>query len=496
MTTTVRHQSAKIASCLTLLLSLLLCGVSVTVQAQASPRTGETIRGRVTDALTGQPIEKARVSTPSGATSTDRDGRFTLPMPSGESFEIEVSAVGYGVARRKVARGAGEVDFRLGQDAVAYSESLDVRPAVFAESPDAPLAQTLQSVELRNLASVVADDVLRSVQSLPGVSGGDDFYGTFSLRGWGFQNTGLYIDGVLVDSPFHTIRDANDAFSLTILNNDVIEGVSLINGAAPSRYGDRVGGVLSIETRDGSRDRTTVRANLGAAGVSAFAEGPIGRSGTSWLFGARKSFLDYVLHAIRDDPSFVVGYYDVQAKLSQRSGAHTFGLFLLHGDSDYEDAEFGLSRNDIARAAAATQIVNARWIWTPSARTSVATAGFWSRETGDNRNSSRETLFESTAGQIGARVNVSRGVGKSHFSRPASRRGSCRAESQRSPIRDPGPPTTFMPSTRLSGSRAVTCNTVGGALPVGSRSPRVFAWIDRTRWTEPWSCLAAMDPFD
>lgn len=374
----------------------------------------EVLRGRVLDGRTGQAIEKARVFTGTEATSTDKEGRFTLAVKDGASVEVSVSAVGYSVARKTVSPGAGELEFYLGQDAVAYAETLDVRPAVFDEDRNAPLAQSLLGVEQRNLASVVADDVLRSVQTLPGVSSGDDFYGTFSVRGWGFENSGLYIDGVLVNSPFHTVRDVNDSFSLTILNNDVIEGVTLMNGGAPARYGDRVGAVLNIETRDGSREKTSVRANAGATGVSLFAEGPIGHSGTSWLLGARKSFLDYVINAIQDNPTFVFGYYDVQGKLSHSRGPHVLSLFLLHGSSDYEDNESTLGRNDVARALAATQLLSARWRWTPSERTFFSLSGFLSRETGRNRNLRSEDLFDGTSSQSGGRVDLTRKLGSTH----------------------------------------------------------------------------------
>lgn len=391
--------------------AVLGCLISaVHVSAQSPAR----IEGRVFDARTAQPIEKARVSTASAETSTDRDGRFALPAVGTEGTEITVSAVGYGLARQHVVPGARLVAFPLAQDAVAFEERVEVRPALFDVDPGAPLAHTLQNIELRNLSGVVTDDVLRAVQSMPGVAAGDDFYGTFAIRGSGYQHVGLYIDGVLVTAPFHTIRDLNDAFSLTILNNDVIGGATLISGGAPASYGDRVGAVLNLETRDGNRERTTTRASLGATGTSVFGEGPLGSSGTSWLIGARKSFLDYVVRAILDEPSFVVGYTDVQAKLSHRARGHALSLFMLHGASDYEDSSRGLPRNDVARASAASQLVSARWVWSPSTTTSLKTAGFWTREAGVNRNATAETLFDSTGVQFGGRIDLVAGLGRSH----------------------------------------------------------------------------------
>src|SRR5438046_2405358 len=121
--------------------------------------------------------------------------------------------------------------------------------------PSAPTARVLGARELKTLAGVLIDDPLRSVQSLPGVAASDDFGATFAARGQGFASVGFYVDGVLMTAPFHTIRDVNDGFSLTLLSGDAVEAVSLITGGAPARYGDRTGSVLAITTREGSREQ-------------------------------------------------------------------------------------------------------------------------------------------------------------------------------------------------------------------------------------------------
>jgi outer membrane receptor for ferrienterochelin and colicin len=379
-------------------------------------RAADTIRGRVLDMRSGQGIQKARVSIGDASTITDELGRFELSRPGVDpTAELTVSAVGYGVVRRTVAPLAEDLEIRLGQDAVQHAEAVDVSVSVFDTRQDEPLAQTIQGVELRNLSNVVTDDALRSVQALPGVTASDDLYASFALRGWGFENTGLYIDGVLISSPFHTIRGINDGgYSLTMLNNDLIEDVTLLNGGAPVAYGDRVGGTLRIETRDGSREKTTVRTSFGAAGASFVAEGPMGGANTSWLLGARKSFLDYVVQALDDEPSFVVGYHDIQAKFTHRSGRGSLSLFLAAGDSTFRDEEQGQQRNDVGRASADTRLASLRWRHTPSPHLSFTAAAFFTRETGRNRNAQGEGLLDSASNQAGGRFDFMSGVGDSH----------------------------------------------------------------------------------
>ena len=293
------------------------------------------VKGRVVDAQTGEPIAKAVVTVRErqSETVTDASGRFRLAdLPAG-SVELVVTTVGYGLAQRTLAVGGPEVEIRLTQEALRRAEEVAVSTSAFDPADlAAPAAQVLAGTELRNLGNVLVDDPLRSVQSLPGVTASDEFEATFAVRGSGFETVGLYIDGVLMSAPFHTIRDVNDGYSLTLVNGDVVDSITLLAGSAPARYGERTGSVLGLKLREGSREEFFGRASLGATGVYATLEGPLGGAKkTSWLLSARKSYLDYVLDRL-ETSGFVLGYYDVTARLAHHpSASQTLALGLLHG---------------------------------------------------------------------------------------------------------------------------------------------------------------------
>ena len=250
---------------LTRLLTCSLLVLTVRAQSPAAP-----FRGRVLDAATREPIAKALVSVRGRGieTTTNADGEFEIAGLSGGKFEVYVSTVGYGLVKQEieVSGTASPIDILLGQEAFRRTDSVTVSADVF-ESPDSKNASehTLNNTELKNLANVLVDDPLRSVQTLPGVTTGDDFYAQFSVRGAGFRNIGFYIDGVLAKEPFHTVRDVNDSGSLTILNGDLVESLSLYSSGAPARYGDRTAAALNVETQNGNTERTIGRANLAAS---------------------------------------------------------------------------------------------------------------------------------------------------------------------------------------------------------------------------------------
>jgi hypothetical protein len=335
-------------------LAVLLVAGAASVSAQtpagapATEPATSALRGLVVDAQTGEAIAKAAVTLPAlqMATSTDAEGRFSFAAVPVGDVELLVTTIGYGLARLRilVSANAPDVEIRVGQEALKRSEDVLVEAPPFDPvDVAAPAAHNLRGVELRNLGGVVTDDPLRSVQSLPGVATGDDFYASFAMRGAGFASVGFYLDGVLMAAPFHTIRDSNEAYSLTILNGDVVESLSLLAGGAPARYGERTGAVLDVQTREGNREEFSGRASLGATGVYGTFEGPLGASKQgSWLASARKSYLDYVLDRIDIESGTAIGYYDVTARLAVHpSPTQTIGLTFLHGRSKWRQGDQG-----------------------------------------------------------------------------------------------------------------------------------------------------------
>ena len=397
-----------------MVLALALLVSQVAAPVEAAPPI--VVRGRVVDAQTGEPIAKATVSVPASRieVATDGAGVFVLPnVPPGD-VEIVVTTIGYGLARKTVhvEETTPEIEIRVGQEALKRTEELVVEAAPFDPvDAAAPAAHSLRGVELRNLGGVLTDDPLRSVQSLPGVATGDDFYASFATRGSGFSSVGFYLDGVLMSAPFHTIRDVNDGYSLTILNGDVVESLSLISGGAPARYGDRTGAVLDVHTREGSREEFSGRASLGASGVYSTLEGPIGRAKkSSWLLSARKSYLDYVLDRVNADSGTTIGYYDVTARLAHHlTPAQTLGLTFVHGRSKWKSVpDDNPQAEESARAGSDLGILQWRHD-TPAGRVSLES--FATRETARNLDENGGETFLSHSNQWGLRADVSKALG-------------------------------------------------------------------------------------
>jgi hypothetical protein len=388
----------------TLAVALLSC-------LPAVARGGAALRGRVVDAASGEAVAGAvvRVSPQGPEAAGDAGGRFVLAGAAGGPLLLRAEAPGYRARSLWVdpAGWAGELRIELEPEPPHVQEAFTVTAeatAVPGDSPP-PLSRLFEGAEVMSLGSVAASDPLRAVQALPGVAANDEYNAGFAARGSGFSAAGLYIDGVRLAAPFHTIRDINDGYSLTIFNGDVVDSVWLSPGVAPARYGDRTGAVLSVRTRAGRADSFHGKASLGAAGAFATLEGPIGKRAT-WIASARKSYLDYIIDRVEDDPTLALGYRDLTARLTFRPRpSDTLSLLGLLGRARYENTEANPSPHTMVSAEAGTDLAHLSWRHAGGSL-SASTALFALRETGDNRDTDGFQRYSLASGQLGVVVDA------------------------------------------------------------------------------------------
>ena len=381
---------------------ILLLGAAAFAQRAAE------VRGSVVDAQTGEPLARVRVQLLASTYQalTDDKGRFDLGMISPGGYTLQVATVGYRVARQEFRAAAGEIkefEVILSADTFRQTDSVEVRGDPFEPlRQDIATELTLTGNEVKNLASVLADDPLRAVQALPGVTSDDDFNARFSLRGASFERIGLYLDDVLLHTPFHTVQDRSASGTLTIFNGDMVEDMALYSGVFPARYGDRTAGALDVRIREGSRKAPSVRGTASASNAGLMSEGPLGRAGRgSWMASVRKSYLEYIVNRTSDDDTLAGGFWDAQGRLSyDLFPKHNLSLSVFDGTSgfDRERAYARLGINSIMVSSYHFTLASLAWRYVPGGRFLLTTRGAFSREKYRNDNKDRLSL---TGGQYG-----------------------------------------------------------------------------------------------
>jgi hypothetical protein len=411
----------------TLVTSLALALLCAPLAAQSI--ANGVVTGRAVDAKTFAPLEKVLVTDQESARSalTDEHGRFELrDLPEGRR-QLVISVVGFARAQRTVEVVAGkavDVVVPLSEGTGTFTTTVTVTGDLFrAADPAVAAQQTLGSVDIQNLRGVLADDPLRAVQVLPGVVTGDDLRSEFSVRGSDFGHLNLTVDGFSTPFLLHTVRaieDRSASGSVAMINSDILDEVTLLNGGYPQRYGNRTGAEADFRLREGSRERPQARVAVSGTNASAVFEGPLGRSRRgSWLTSVRQSYLNLVVHELRDQ-GLEFGFSDAQAKFAfDPAPAHRLELTVLTGRSRLQEVRDDLDTSDLFVGRNASTLLIGTWRRT-GARGVVTTRLLGAQNHFSNDTTGSVNLDKGHDTQAAARVDAALTVGGAQIESGAS----------------------------------------------------------------------------
>jgi len=360
---------------------------------------GAQIQGIVKDAEGGEALAKVKLLAGGIETLTDSLGRFSIAV--NPPTELLFSLVGYRSLKVRVQDTGRELEVILTPDGLSQRDSIDVVEGPYQPKVSSSASErTLSATELKNLAGVLASDPLRAVQSLPGVASSNDFTASFSVRGADFTRVGIFLDGVLLNNPLHSTQGQQSSGSLSMVNTDVIEELTLHAAAPPVQYMDRNASALDLAVREGSTKGVGWRVNAGVAATTVLAEGPIPKG--SWLVSARKSYLQYLLAKAGTIDTLAFGFFDVQSKLGYNltNRQHlTLALFDGVSELDRTGARATLGINGILDATYHFTNVQFGHRWSATDRLIVSNKFAWIRERSENRNIRELPLGETGYGE-------------------------------------------------------------------------------------------------
>ncbi len=399
-------------------------------RAQNKSQTATRLTGRVVDARTGEVLAKVKVivSGTNQETTTDDNGAFTLDNLHAGKIDLYITTITFGLVKKSVVLKEGDnADFQiaLNEDAAALTESVTVSTAPFESTDSGAISQQLLNKrELQQLSSVLINDPIRAAQALPSVSANDDYRSEFSVRGAGFDRVGLYLDGILTENFLHTVAGGYpDTGSVSVINADTVDSVSLISGAFPSKFGNRSAAILDIQTRDGNRVKPNGRLQAALTGLAGVVDGPLAKKRGSYLVAARKSFVGYLVRRFNDqlnsgNPAPVIDVADFQAKaVYDLSKRNQLGVSLIFGNFVFDETRDPrlLGTNQILHGNTRNLLVNGHWSFTRDPRLFWQTRVFGLRTSFKNINRNGKALQNEHRTQFGARSDVSYQVRANRF---------------------------------------------------------------------------------
>jgi hypothetical protein len=280
------------------------------------------LRGVTRDAETASPVAFVTVQVigrsaagedvSQGVMSLD-DGRYVFGLVPVGRYLVRFTRVGYTTVEDSLFVGEDR-EYEL--DATLTIAPVPVEKIVVEEDRFAKIGTvqpgfiSIKADRLSSLPGIAEGDPIRSLELIPGVQSASDFSSALYVRGGGPDQTLVLLDQATVYNPTH-------AFGFfSTFNADATGDVNLYKGAYPAEHGGRLGAVLDVRTRE-----TAARAFDGKFGLSTIASrlalnGPLGAA--SWSVSGRRTHLEPLLAAIRDEDTEVPDYYfyDLNGKLS------------------------------------------------------------------------------------------------------------------------------------------------------------------------------------
>jgi hypothetical protein len=161
------------------------------------------------------------------------------------------------------------------------------------------------------------EDVVRAVSILPGVAQAQPGRNDLIVRGGAPSENLFVVDNLEVFNINHFGTQGASGGPLSFINLDFVRQTTFSSGGFGARYGDKLSSVLTIDLREGRRDRFGGKAVISATQFGVNLEGPLGGQG-SMLVSARRSYLDFIFKAAK--LPFVPEYWDFLVKANYTLG--------------------------------------------------------------------------------------------------------------------------------------------------------------------------------
>jgi outer membrane receptor protein involved in Fe transport len=256
-----------------------------------------------------EPLLEAAVSVAPGLSNSHRikPGIIEYPGVSPGRYRFSVEVAGFQTVRRVIDVWPGEtkvisVDMELEKPEI---ETISVSASRYEILRDIAASQFILDQRTIQTMPDLGEDPIRVVQRLPGAAASGASAKTH-FRGGDQGEIGIMLNGVWLFDPYH-IRDYQSVFSS--IDSRAIEGVEVYTGGFPVRFGNRMSGLVLMESLEALEPRHT-EVGLSVFNTSVLTAG--NETDRRWLFSARRGNLDLVIDPEFGQPS----YYDVFAEFA------------------------------------------------------------------------------------------------------------------------------------------------------------------------------------
>lgn len=224
-------------------------------------------------------------------TTTDLNGEIKVPVQCGE-HSVRFSMVGYQSYFRRIDM-TEDTLFTIEMENVATQiEEVVVTAQSATRTMETPaLGVAVLSMKAVQKISPAAGevDVLRGLQTLPGISSVGEGANGINIRGGAVEQNLILLDYMPVFNPTHLLG----LFSL--FSTDAINEMQIYKGSIPARYGGRTAGVLDVRMSEANNQQFSMKGGVGLISNRFQANVPLIKGKLAWLTSERFSFNEYLI---------------------------------------------------------------------------------------------------------------------------------------------------------------------------------------------------------
>ncbi len=254
--------------------------IYVLIVTQASAQSWGSVDGSVIESDTGLPLPgvSVLVNDTNFGTATDEFGIYTLQLPAGK-YALRFSYVGFSVHIDSVvvtSNALVNLNIQL-NPTVLEGEEIIVEAGIIGGAG----VQQITPEQVRRMPSPFKG--FQALLVLPGVSANNELSNQYSVRGGGFNENLIFLNGFEIHMPFRPRHGEQEGLGL--FNPDLARRITLYTGGFPTRYGGKISSALDIEYK-ASQDLTTsaTLSLLDGTATASSTNGPV-----SWQIGLRKA---------------------------------------------------------------------------------------------------------------------------------------------------------------------------------------------------------------
>jgi len=258
-----------------------------------------TLSGYLRDATSGEALIYATIypEVLKTGVSTNEYGFFSITLPEGK-YNMVFSYVGYQKIMKEMI-----LDKNLHENfSLSPSETEIEEITIVGQHKENLIRQNeigTVSLDVRKLSTIPVlfgeQDILKSIQLLPGVSPVGEGNSGFYVRGGNPDQNLILLDDAPVFNPSHLLG------FFSVFNSDAIRDVKLYKGGVPARYGGRASSVMDIRMKEGNMKDYNFSGGIGLISSRLMAEGPILKNKSSFMISGRRTYADLFLPLSNDE---------------------------------------------------------------------------------------------------------------------------------------------------------------------------------------------------